>query len=125
MDPALVQLLSVLLGGVLGLAGGVIAPWMLETRKQEAEKKKKRVEKFEELIAIVHEHHHWLDIARSVRTFGKETILAVSPMTKGLAIVTIYFPELYEDMKGLDLAGGEFEKWQFAAGQKRMQGVEN
>lgn len=113
-------LLPVIIGGVIGLAGGLIGPWFIETRKQEAEKKKKR-----ELIAAVHEHNHWLDTARSVRIFGSEKELGVNPITKALAIVSIYFPQFYDEMKEVDLAAAKFESWMFEAGQKRLAGDDN
>lgn len=97
-------LLPVIVGGLIGLTGGLAGPWFLETRKQAAEKKKKRAEKFEELIAAIHEHSHWLDTARSIRVLGIEKELGVNPVTKALAIVTIYFPEFYDEMKEVDLA---------------------
>lgn len=118
-------LIPVIVGGLIGLAAGLIGPWFLESRKQEAEKKKKRAEKFEELIAAIHEHAHWLDTARSVRIFGSDKELGVNPITKALAIVAIYFPQFYEEMKEIDLAAGKFETWMFEAGQKRMDGDKN
>jgi hypothetical protein len=45
------SLAPVVVGGLIGLAGGWLGPWLLEGRKQAAEKKKKRAEKFEELVA--------------------------------------------------------------------------
>jgi hypothetical protein len=118
-------LLPVIVGGLIGLTGGLAGPWFLETRKQAAEKKKKRAEKFEELIAAIHEHSHWLDTARSIRVLGIEKELGVNPVTKALAIVAIYFPEFYDEMKEVDLAADQFETWMFEAGQKRLDGVKD
>src|SRR5882724_7673505 len=109
-------LVPVIVGGVIGFASGFFAPWFLEARKQEAEKKKKRAEKFEELIAAIHEHAHWLDTARGVRIFDSGKELGVNPITKALAIVAIYFPNFYDEMKEIDLAAGNFETWLFEAG---------
>jgi hypothetical protein len=118
-------LLPVIVGGLIGLTGGLAGPWFLETRKQAAEKKKKRAEKFEELIAAIHEHSHWLDTARSVRVLGSEKELGVNPITKALAIVAIYFPQFYDEMKEVDLAARHFESWMFEAGQKRLDGAKD
>jgi hypothetical protein len=42
------SLLPVIVGGLIGLAGGVVGPWFLQKGKDETEKKKHRAEKFEE-----------------------------------------------------------------------------
>jgi hypothetical protein len=118
-------LLPVIVGGLIGLTGGLAGPWFLERREQAAEKKKKLAEKFEELIAAIHEHSHWLVTARSVRVLGIEKELSVNPITKALAIVAIYFPQFYDETKELDLAAGQFETWMFEAGQRRLGGVKD
>jgi len=115
----------VIVGGAIGVFGTVIGGWLLETRKQNAEKRKKRAEKFEEMIAAIHEHSHWLDTARSIRIFAKEAELGVNPITKVLAISAIYFPEFYDELKELDLAAGKFESWIFESAQKRLDGDHN
>jgi hypothetical protein len=124
------QLLAIALApaavaGIVGIVGGLLGPWFLEARKQEAERKKRREEKFAELIAAIHEHDHWLDIARSVRVIGMEKELGVNPITKAMAITAVYFPQFQKEMEELDYVAGQFESWQFEAGQKRIAGNED
>jgi len=45
-------LLPVIVGGVIGIAGGLIGPPFLHHLQQKAEKKRKRAEKFEELVTL-------------------------------------------------------------------------
>jgi hypothetical protein len=60
ITPVLIPLISVVVGGIIGIAGGLIGPLMLERRKEASEKKKKRAEKFEELVGAVVEHYQWI-----------------------------------------------------------------
>lgn len=57
------QLLLLSVGpATLTAAVALLGPYLLEGRKQEAERKKKRAEKVEELIGALYEHDHWLKI---------------------------------------------------------------
>src|SRR5260221_554200 len=108
-------LLPVIVGGTIGLAGGLIGPWFIETRKQEAEKRKNRAVKFEEMVAALFEYEHWLDIVRDARLYSNvEKIVPTmpqSPSSKLHAISAIYFPEFQEKIQELERAGREYEKW--------------
>jgi hypothetical protein len=86
-------LIPVVVGGLIGLAGGLLGPLVLEGRKQAAEKKKKRAEKFEELVAAVTEHGLWIGHTRYFIISGQGSEPPLSPITKIEAIVSTYFPE--------------------------------
>ena len=58
--PTLIPLVSVVVGGIIGIAGGLIGPLILERRKQEAEKKKRKAEKLEELVQLLNVHHTYI-----------------------------------------------------------------
>jgi hypothetical protein len=49
-------LVPVMVGGAIGLVGGWLEPWLLERKKEAAENKKKRAEKFEKLVATLFEY---------------------------------------------------------------------
>jgi hypothetical protein len=51
-------LLPAIVGGLIAIAGGLVGPPFLHHLQQKAERKRKRAEKFEELIAALYEHHH-------------------------------------------------------------------
>ena len=63
-------LVWVVVGGLLTMAGG----WFVEWRKQAVEKKRQRVQKFEELIAAVYELDHWMHSTRNVTAFGDNIV---------------------------------------------------
>jgi hypothetical protein len=79
-------LITVVVGGLIGLAGGWLGPWLLERRKEAAEKKRKRAEKFEELVAAVYDFDHWNENFRRSTVFGEQQISTVSPFHKLQAI---------------------------------------
>jgi hypothetical protein len=47
-------LIPVVVGGIIALAGGWLGPWLLEGRKEAAEKRQRRRQKFEELVATLY-----------------------------------------------------------------------
>jgi hypothetical protein len=128
-DAAIVSSLApVVVGGLIGLAGGWLGPWLLEGRKQAAEKKKKRAEKFEELVAAVVEHSQWIGALRFFAISGQGSLPTLSPITKIEAIVSTYFPEFEGLLRQFDTVSNNYEKWILSTGQKRVRdepGYEN
>jgi hypothetical protein len=116
------DLLSVIVGGGIGIMAGLIGPPYLHHLQQKAEKKKRRAEKFEELITMLYEHKHWLGNMMHARAFGRGTEDRVSPMTKVLAISSIYFPDFEKQIWQLDIAADQYELWMMEAEQKRLKG---
>lgn len=73
------SLMPVIVGGVLAIAGGATSSVILHVMRTKAEKRNKRSEKFEEMVAAVYEHSHWLEQARNIRVFGSEGAITLSP----------------------------------------------
>jgi hypothetical protein len=74
--------------------------------QQKAEKKRRRAEKFEELIATLYELSHWLTTMKNARlfgVFGDDDKIGMSPIAKVQAICSVYFPEFEEQIKQLDI----------------------
>jgi len=113
-------LLPVVVGGVIGLAGGWIGPWLLERRKEAVEKRKRRAEKFEELVSALYEHKHWLDMLERHWVYGFEEKLTVTPFGKVVAISRVYFPKFDVQILELEKAAIEYEKWMYAAADARV-----
>ena len=64
----------------------------LSRRAQEhREAKKRRSDKFEELVAAVYEFDHWVEGVRQRETVGVDIPETVSPFAKVEAISSIYF----------------------------------
>jgi hypothetical protein len=61
VTPLLNVLLPVIVGGTIGIVGSFIGPFFVQRAKDAADKKRKRAEKFEELVTAVYEHKHWIE----------------------------------------------------------------
>jgi hypothetical protein len=114
-------LATVVVGGVIGLAGGWVGPWLIERRKEKAERKKLRAQKFEELVGAVVEHYHWITAKQFLVIAGQGSEPNLSPMIKIEAITSTYFPEFTMLVRKLDSASNEYERWIFDMGQKRVR----
>jgi hypothetical protein len=121
-------LATVVVGGVIGLAGGWLGPWLLERRKEKAERKKIRAQKFEELVGAVVEHYHWITAKQFLVIAGQGSEPNLSPMIKIEAITSTYFPEFTMLVRKLDSTSNGYERWIFDMGQRRIRnepGYEN
>jgi hypothetical protein len=87
------NLLPVIVGGLIGLAGGFIGPWFLQRAKDTSERKKHRAEKFEELVQTVYEDRFWLNNVKDIRVFGDKRDEPPSPFAKLESIAMVYFPQ--------------------------------
>jgi hypothetical protein len=128
ITPVLIPLISVVVGGIIGIAGGLIGPLMLERRKEASEKKKKRAEKFEELVGAVVEHYQWIGALRFFAISGQGSLPTLSPITKIEAIASTYFPEFEGVVRQFDTVSNNYEIWILSTGQKRVRnepGYEN
>jgi len=122
-DASTVSLLPVIVGGLLTVTGGVIGggiTLLVKWVETNDEKKKRRAEKFEELVVSIFEHKHWLDTAKNIRVFGDGQDLNISPIVKVSAIMATHFPEFDEQVRSVEVAGDEYELWMFKARQKRL-----
>jgi hypothetical protein len=113
-------LVPVVIGGVIALAGTWLVPWISERHKETTQRKKRRADKFEELVAAIFEVDHWLDNLRQSDAFGRELASAVSPFWKLHAISAVYFPEFEGEIVELDLATSQYRLWITEAGQRRL-----
>jgi hypothetical protein len=113
-------LVPVLVGGVIGSAAGFFGPWFVQSRKDASERKKRRAEKFEELVGAVVEHSHWISALRFFAISGQGSLPdTVSPITKIEAIASTYFPEFERSVRQFDSASNNYESWIYRAGQRR------
>jgi hypothetical protein len=84
----------VIVGGLLTMGGGLIAGLLTIFTKWidlDAERRRRHVDKVEQLVSAVYEHDQWIDEARS-RAFRGETVDPISPLAKIEAISAAYFP---------------------------------
>jgi hypothetical protein len=116
-------LVPVVVGGLLTLVGTVAAALGTAIRdlvQRRNKEKKRRADKFEELVAAVYEFDHWLDRLNDRFVFGADVPEIVSPLTKVQSISAVYFPQFSTLADDLDEAAMEYRRWMIGAGEKRL-----
>jgi hypothetical protein len=127
----LLNALFVALGGVIAIFAGWVGPYFVQRAKDAEEKKRKRREKFEELMAAVYEHGHWIGVMRFFIISGQDYSRGIgqpSPITKVHAIASTYFPEFALLVLEFEVVSSQYEHWILDAGQKGVRnepGYEN
>jgi hypothetical protein len=119
--PLMNMLLPVVVGGLIAIIAGLVGPYFIQRAKDATEKKRKRAEKFEELVGAVYEYDHWIDTTRNIRIVSDDREITVSPIAKIRAISVTYFPEFERAVEELQTAGLRYGMWMLQAGQKRLQ----
>jgi hypothetical protein len=113
LAPTIVGGLIAIGGTIVGIAGSTLI-FLLQTR---AEKKKRREEKFLDLVAAVYEHDHWLDTLRRTYVVELEGEIKVSPFAKIQAISDVYFPQFGKAVDELGAAAQEYRNWMYEVAQ--------
>jgi hypothetical protein len=117
MDSAIVGLIGVVVGAAISTG----ATYLLAVRKEADERKRKRAEKFEELVSAVYEYDHWTDTVRVIRVVGSEGEITVSPFAKIHAISDTYFPDFEKAVEELRIAGHTYGMWMLEVAQNKPQ----
>jgi hypothetical protein len=126
-DASNVSLMPIIVGGLLAIGGTVIGAagstlvFLLQSR---SEKKKRRAEKFEELVAAVYEHDHWIDNLRRIYVSEFEGEIKVSPFAKIQAISDIYFPQFESAVEELATAAREYRGWMYEVAKHKQENKE-
>jgi hypothetical protein len=115
-------LLPVIVGGLIGLAGGIVGPPLSHWLNEGSSNKKKRAEKLEEMIGYIYAHDHWLNIMRNIRVYGAQDAESPTPLSKANAIAAIYFPQFLTALAELGVVTNQYELWMFGGAQKRLAG---
>jgi hypothetical protein len=121
MPTVMETLWPVIVGGGIGIVAGIVGPYFIQRAKDAADKKRKRAEKFEELVSAVVEHYHWFATMRFFYISGQGSEPPLSPITRIEGIVSTYFPEFEELVRRLDSASNRYEIWILNVGQKRVR----
>lgn len=116
------DILSVIVGGVIGVVGGIAGPPLVHWLNDKSDRRKKRAEKFEEMVNTLYEHDHWLNEARNILVFGSEGTEGMSPLPRAQAIVAVYFPTFNARLAELESAARNYRAWMLSAAQKRIRG---
>jgi hypothetical protein len=111
------QLGAVLVGAVIAL----ISSWGGRAIDNFWDRKKRRSDKFADLVSAVYDTDHWLDRKQTFRVFGLglEPVDA-SPLGKAQTIATVYFTRLTKDLDTFGSAVRTHEMWQLENRRKRL-----
>jgi hypothetical protein len=118
------SLWPVVVGGLLtglfalgGIGVGLVGTACREAALERREARKRRADKFEELVAAVYEYDHWLDSSDRERDASGfvQTRNTVSPFAKVQSISSVYFPQFSELIGMLDFATHEYIVWIYAS----------
>jgi hypothetical protein len=140
-DSSLMPALIGLGGTVIGFAGGFVAQWFLEGKRQayetqkqmkqqeyekEKETRRKKAEKLEELASTLYDHQHWL-IQLTNKVLEGERMLASlvaklppAPFSKLEAISIVYFSGFQEPIKELSKASAIYVNFITRDGQQNL-----
>lgn len=105
-------------------AVATLSPWLSERMKRESERKTMRIAKFEELVAALSEHQHWLEMVRSIRVFGgggSSASAGVTPMARIEALTSAHFRQFRDLVTVLNQTAIDYERWMVEAGMKRLK----
>jgi hypothetical protein len=101
------SLWPVVVGGLLtglfalgGIGVGLVRTARRDAAQERRETRKRRADKFEELVAAVYEYDHWLKRIVS----GSDEPKTMSPFAKVQSISAVYFPQFDGLIRELDFA---------------------
>jgi len=119
------SLVSVVVGGLLTLGGAAMSGGITlftNSLQKSAESKKRRADKFEELVAALYEFDHWVESWRLKEVLGENLTIPVSPFAKVQSISSVYFPRFDDGVKALNVASDSYRIWMMQAAQRRVSG---
>ncbi|SFP95094.1 hypothetical protein SAMN05216330_112153 [Bradyrhizobium sp. Ghvi] len=122
---AATSLWPVVVGGLLTMCGVAVSGGVtiaLNRVQARDEQKKRRAEKFEQLVNAVYEFDLWLDIKEDVLARLEKIKLEVSPFAKLEAISAVHFPQFLPKIEELHQATLPYINWMTEAGIKRANG---
>jgi hypothetical protein len=88
------SLIGVIVGGLIGIASGLIGPLVIDWRKQVAQEKIKRRDKYEQLVITLYENDHWVKTIYRIRIERSGEVHLAPPYAKIEAMLHAYFPDL-------------------------------
>ncbi|MBX5223797.1 hypothetical protein HJC04_26330 [Rhizobium sp. NLR8a] len=115
-------LMPVIVGGSLAILGGALSPIVSHILSARSARQARRVQRFEEMMAAVYEHDHWLDGKRHI-SIGQEVESGPPPIHKARSIVLMNFEELRAPIRELDLASSRYQHWMAEVAVNRSKGV--
>lgn len=108
---ALISLLPVVGGAIIGVIGGLVGTNYAHRLSQKQSHKDELKKKLEDLVTEAYEIDIWLKKQESYYLFGGDEILEQSPIAKIEAISALYFPELSGQVAVLSSKNTAYKMW--------------
>lgn len=115
-------LLPVIVGGVIGVLGGIAGPPIAHWLATGAAKETRRIERFEQLLTLLHEHDLWLEKQRGSKVFGSDEPAEAPPLPRALALASVYFPAMESALSSYEDRARDYWRWMLSAAEVRLQG---
>ena len=100
---------------------GLLATVRRDAAQERREAKKRRADKFEELVAAVYEFDHWIRRERLLAMNGEDISETAEPFAKLQSISAVYFPEFSNMIDALWEASGKYRVASHKAGRLPRQ----
>lgn len=115
-------LLPVIIGGILAIVGGAVGPAISHLLPHRSSLRADRTSRFEALLASMYAFDHWLDLTKNAIAFGAEADLGPPPISQTVSIASLYFPNLLDSVRAVEIASVSYKSWMSQAGQRRLSG---
>lgn len=113
----------IVIGGALAIAGGAVTSGLALLSKHiesSSERKKRRADKFEQLVTAIYEFDHWLTSMRNIEAYGNAGEVGMSPMAKIEALAAVHFPTFNRPIGNLSDGATVYTAWMVGAKRKRL-----
>lgn len=125
LGQTLVSLLPVIIGGLIALLGGAVGPVVSHFLTSKNDRKRERIEKFEELFELLGDYERWVESEYKRMVWGEKTVSRPSPLLRAQAICAMYFHDLKPYLVELNEATANYFLWMSDAGIRRVQKTPN
>jgi len=98
------NLLSVLLGGLLAISGGVIGQIITHRLTKSRESETLRRRKGEEFVKALFDHMSWIEEKRTTMVMNLKSHDSPPPLDQARMIQRLYFPELASELSAVAVA---------------------
>lgn len=123
VNELLTPLIPVAAGGILALMGVAIGPFIAHKLSYAKDRRRERVQKFEELYILVATHERWVEQERLRVVFHHKIDAQTNPLYRAQAICALYFPQLTDHIEELSHTTQPYILWMAEAGVSRLKGT--
>ncbi|MCW1985613.1 UNVERIFIED_ORG: hypothetical protein M2348_001345 [Sphingomonas sp. R1F5B] len=105
------QLLSVIVGGAIGLAGGLFGPTLTHFLKIREERRIERLRRIEDLCLNIYGHREWIHSCVRNVCAEQKCPAPLADTAKMYALGKLYFPDLTDSLDAVSSSSQEVLTW--------------